>query len=263
MPALLVRLYPPAIRQRWGADITCEMDLIGPRSWFDTVIGATKLWLHPSDWPETTNGQTRRVVATALVAVTTTVAMLLRAASPTPLTTNVNHLATSAWLAPVLVGLTLSTPLPPLRRDAFGRIAAAVARTLAAPVLALVALFLLAHSDLVDHPVGAIHVLLLGCYWATLCFVGIRLCLLMARIGLIVVIPSTRRLHLALLFIGMGLGLAAAQTLTVTLRAALHVGTVVLCCGLTALATAVLTASLDLRRKPSGSSQSATGQPPL
>lgn len=245
IPVLLVRLYPPAIRRRWGAEIAREAQLAGPRSWFDTVVGATTLWLHPSDWPETTVGQTRRVVATALVAVSTTAALLLRAATPTSLTATVDHPATSAWLAPILVGLALATPLPPWHRAAFGRLSAAAARTLTAPVLALATLFLIAHSGLIHHPTGTVHVLLLCYYWATLGFAGICLCLFMVRVSRIAVMPSTRRLHLGLLFIATGLTLAAVQTLTT-----LHGGTVVLSCGLAAHAAALLIVGLDLRRVP-------------
>jgi hypothetical protein len=261
MSAFLVRLYPPAIRQRWGTDIARDVDLSGPRSWFDTAVGAVKLWLHPSDWPETTSGQTRRVLATALVAVLTLAAMLLRAAGPTSLTPNVDHLATSVWLAPILLGLALSTPLSLSHEGAFGRLAAATARTLFGPVLALTALFLLAHSGLVGHPVGATHVLLLTYYWVTLGFVGIHLCLFTARIGRITVMPSTRRLRLALLLIGIGLAFAAVQSLVATVRATLQVGTVVLPCGLAVLAAAVLVASLDLRRNVTGGSSSTIGGP--
>lgn len=258
VPALLVRLYPPAIRRRWGSEIAHEAHLAGPRSWFDTTVGASRLWLHPSDWPETTVGQNSRVVATALVAVVTAAAMLLRAAGPAPLTANVGHPVTSAWLVPILVGLAVSTPLPPPRLTALGRLAAAAARTLAPPVLALLALFVIAHSGLIDHPVGAVHALLLGYYWATLGLVGIYLCLLVARIGQIAVMPSTRRLRLALLSVGTGLALAAAQTLTATLQ----VGHAVLSGGLAALAAAVLTAGLDLRRVRPGGSRPVAGRPP-
>ena len=247
IPALLVRLYPPAIRERWGTEIAREAQLAGPRSWLDTVVGAMKLWLHPSDWPETADGQTCRVVATALVAVTTTAALLIRAVGPASLTANIGHLTTSAWLAPILVGLALATPLPPPRRAAWGRLTATVVRTLAAPAFALVALVLLAHSGLIGRPHGMVHVLLLGYYWATIGFAGIRLCALMARVGRIAVMPSTRRLCFALLFLGTGLALAAAQTLS-TFRG----GTVVLSCGFAALAAVLLMAGLDLRRIPSG-----------
>jgi hypothetical protein len=258
MPALLVRLYPPAIRQRWGADIARDVELSGPRSWFDTVAGATKLWLHPSDWPETTVGQTRRVVATVLVVVAMMVAMLLRAVDPDPLASNVSH---SAWLAPILVGLALSAPLLPWRGAVFGRLAAVVARTLVAPGLALAVLFLLAHSGVIDHPVGAMHLLLLGYYWATLGFVGIHLCLFMERIGRITITPSTRRLHLALLVFGVGLAFGAAQSLTVSLRSSLHIGLMVQSCGLAALAAVVLVVGLDLRRNLTDGSPPSAGRP--
>ena len=45
VPALIVGLYPPAIRQRWGTEITQEVAHSGLRSWPDAVIGAARLWL--------------------------------------------------------------------------------------------------------------------------------------------------------------------------------------------------------------------------
>lgn len=240
VPALLLRLYPPGIRDRWGGEIVHEAQQAGPRSWFDTAAGAAKLWLHPSDWPETASGQTSRVLATAFVAVITAAALLVRAAGPASLTVSVDRPATSMWLAPILAAVALAAALPPLRWAALGRLAATAVRTLIAPVLAFGGLFLLAHSGLVVHPTGVADVLLVGCYWATLGFIGIHLCLLMARVGRIAVLPSTRRLHAALLFLGAGLALAAVQTL--------QAGTLVLSCGLAALAVAVFVIGFDLRR---------------
>lgn len=249
--ALLVRLYPPAIRRRWGDEIAHEADLAGRRSWPDTAVGAVKLWLHPGDWPETTAGQTSQVLVTAVVAVVTTVVLLLRAAAPVSLTATVDHPATSAWLLPVVSGVALASPLPPLRWVAFNRLVTATFGTLAAPVFAFAVLFSVAHSGLADHPGGALRVLMLGGYWATLGFAGIRLCRLAVRVGRIAVVPGTRRLRLGLLFLGAGLALAAAQTLAVP-GGTPPVATAVPACGLAALAAAVLTAGADLRRAPSG-----------
>ncbi len=240
VPTLLLRLYPPGIRERWGSEIVHEARSAGPRSWCDTAAGAVKLWLHPSDWPETASGQTSRVLATAVVAVTTAAVLLVRAAGPASLTGSVDRPATSAWLAPILAGLAFAAPLPRLRWAVLGRLAAAVARTLIAPVLVFGILFLLAHSGLVVHPTGVVDVLLVGCYWAVLGFIGIRLCLLTARVGRIAVLPSTRRLGVALRFLGAGLALAAVQTL--------RAGSLVLSCGLAVLAAAVFITVLDLRR---------------
>lgn len=237
---LLIRLYPPGIREQWGSEIAREARAAGPGSWFDTAAGAAKLWLHPSDWPQTTSGQTSRVLATGFAAVTAAAALLVRAAGDTSLTASVEHPATSAWLAPILAGAALATPLPPLRRIALGRLATAAARTLIAPVLAFGMLFLLAHSRLIVHPTGVADVLLVAYYWATLGFIGIHLCLLVARVGRIAVLPSARRQRLALLFLGTGLALAAVQTL--------RGDALVLSCGLTVLAAVVLRAGLDLRR---------------
>lgn len=242
VPALLVRLYPPAIRDRWGPEIVSEAHRAGPRAWFDTAAGATKLWLRPSAWPETAAGQTGRVVATAAVAAATTAALLFRAVAP-PLTADAGHPITSAWLVPIAAGLALATPLPPLSRTAFGRLARTAARTLAPAVCAVLALFLVARSGLAEHPTGPVRVLLLGYYWATLGFAGMSLCRLVARAGRIAIVPGTRRLRHALLLIGAGLGIAAGQALTTSLQA----GPVVLGCGLAGLAALVLTAGLDLR----------------
>lgn len=170
--ALLVRLYPPAIGRRWGTDIAREVEQAGPRAWFDTAAGAVRLWLHPSDWPETAVGQTRRVVFTALAVVSMTVALLLRAVGPAPLAVATGHLTTGAWLVPVAGALLLAMPVLPLRAAVLGHLGAVAIRTLALPLLALATLFLLAHSGLVDHPAGGAHALLLGYYWATLGFVG-------------------------------------------------------------------------------------------
>ena len=246
VPALLVRLYPPAIRQRWGSEIEHEARLAGPRSWFDTAAGATKAWLHPSDWPETSAGQTRRVLAVALVAVATTAGLLLRAAGPTPLTANVGHPVTSAWAAPILLGLALATPLPPLRWAAIARLAVVTARTLTAPALAFLALYLIAHSGRAAHATGGPHLLLLLGYWATLGFAGVRLCLVVARVGRTAVLPGAHRLRLALLCTGTGLVFAAAQVLA----SADGAGAVLLSAALTALAAPPLVAGLDLRGVP-------------
>jgi hypothetical protein len=240
VPVVLARLYPPGVQERWGSEIVHEAHLAGPRSWFDTASGAGRLWLHPSDWPETVSGQTSRVLVTAFVAVTTAAALLVRAAGPASLTAGVDRPASSAWLAPILLGAALAAPLPPLRRAALGRLAGTAARTLVAPVLAFGILFALARSGLVVHPTAVVEVLLIGWYWATLGFVGVHVCLLAARIGRIAVPPGIRRLRWALLLLGVGLALAAGQSL--------EAGMFVSSCGLAALAAVVLVAGLDLRR---------------
>ncbi|MEV6607034.1 hypothetical protein [Kutzneria sp. NPDC051319] len=243
----LVRLYPPAIRERWGSAIAEEVGRAGPRSWVNSAIGAGRLWLHPGDWPETAEGETSRVVATALVAVSVVLTLWLRAAGVGSLSATVDRPASSAWLVPILAGFALATPLP--RRSGLGRLVKIMIRTLAAPALLFGFLCLLANLGVFDHPAGVTHVLLVGCYWATLFFGGIRICVLVARAGRVVVMPSAYRLHIALLLVATGLAFAAAQSLAVALRTSFDLGSVMLICALATSAAALLVTGLDLRRR--------------
>jgi hypothetical protein len=248
VPALIAGLYPPGVRQRWGTEMAREVAACGPRSWPDTVIGAVRLWTHPSDWPETASGQTQRVLAAALFAEMAVAALLLRAAGPPRfLAADPGHYPTaSAWLVLVLVGAALAAPLPPLRPGALRRLAALTARTLAAPALALLALYLTARSGLADHPSRPVHFLLLGCYWTTLSYAGLRACTLVSRISRIAIMPGVRRLRPALFFIGAGFAIAAGQELASAVRPTVHAGTFALSCALATLAAAAVTVGHDL-----------------
>lgn len=247
VPTLIVSLYPPGVRQRWGTEMAREVAASGPRSWPDTVIGAVRLWTHPGDWPETASGQTRRVLAAALFAEAAVAALLLRAAGPPRfLVADRGHPVASTWLLLVLAGAALAAPLPPLRPDALRRLAAVTARTLAAPALALLTLYLTARSGLVDHPARPVHFLLLGCYWATLAYVGLRACALVPRLGPIAIMPGAGRLRPALFLIGAGFAIAAGQGLASAVHPTVHAGTLALSCALAALAAAAVTAAYDL-----------------
>ncbi|WP_217553721.1 hypothetical protein [Streptomyces sp. GbtcB6] len=247
---LLTRLYPPAVRERWGDDISHEVSASGIRSWPDTLVGAARLWLHPGDWPETVTGQTRRVLTVALFALTATTGLLLRSAEPsTTLTADIRHPATSLWLAPLLLGIALATPHPPLRGEALRRLTAAAIRTLAAPTAAVVALCLIAWSGMADHLTGFADAAAVLYYWLTLGFVALRLCTLVARIARTTPLPSTRRLSAALLYIGTGLALAASQNLLAVLRTVPHPGSLTETLTLGLLAAATFSVSHDLRRK--------------
>ena len=247
VPAFIVSLYPPGVRQRWGTEMAREVAASGPRSWPDTVIGAVRLWTHPGDWPETASGQTRRVLAAALFAEAAVAALLLRAAGPPHfLVAGPGHPVASAWLLLVLVGAALAAPLPPLRPGALRRLAGVTARTLAAPALALLALYLIARSGLADHPARPVHFLLLGCYWMTLAYAGLRACTLVARIGPIAIMPGAGRLRPALFLIGAGFAIAAGQGLASAVHPTVHAGTLALSCALATLAAATVTAADDL-----------------
>ncbi|BCJ39109.1 hypothetical protein Athai_66120 [Actinocatenispora thailandica] len=246
---LLTRLYPPAVQERWGADISHEVSTAGIRSWPDTLVGAVRLWLHPSDWGETRAGQTRRVLTVTLFAVVAATVLTLRTAAPsTAWTADPSRPATSLWLVPLLIGIALGSPLPRFRPASLRYLAAVAVRTLAAPAVAVAALLALAWSGVAGHVTGPAAGVLVGYYWGTLAFVALRCCTLVARISGATALPSTRRLSVALLFFGLGLTLAAGQSLLVEARSGVHPSTIAVAVVLAVLAAGTLTAGHDLRR---------------
>ncbi len=248
--ALMAALYPPAVRERWGTEISRQVSESGIRSWPDAMLGAVRLWLHPGDWPETPDGQTRRVLTVALFAVTAATALLVRAAGqPVVLTASLRHPATSLWLAPILLGAGLAAPAPPLRWRALRRLATVAARTLAGPAIAVAAVIVTAHAGVLHHPAGHARIGLIAGYWAVLSFTALRLCTLIARYSRTARPPTTRRLRAATTLIGAGLSLAAGQSLIALIRSAPGTGTLTLALALSLLAAATITAAHDLRQR--------------
>lgn len=248
--SLLVRLYPPAVRARWATEISREVSESGVRSWPDTVAGAVRLWLRPSEWPETPAGQTRRVLVVALFAVTAAGTLVLRAATPSAtLTADVHHPLTSLWLAPVLLGMVLAAPLPTPRWRTVCHLTAVTVRTLAAPALAVSAMCLTAWSGVVDDPSATVDVVAVAGYWGVLGFTAVRACALVARVARTATMPTTRRLRMALLIVGVGLALAVGQSLLVLVRAAAapEAGTLAVSAALSVLAAAAISVGRDLR----------------
>ncbi|MCR6493623.1 hypothetical protein [Cellulomonas sp. P24] len=245
----LIELFPPAVRDRWGADLRREIDASGVRSWPDTLVGAARLWLHPSDWPEGRGGETRRVLTVMLFAITAATVLVLRTVAPSSvLTASPRHPATSLWLVPLLVGLALAVPLPPLQRDRLRLLVATATRTLIAPAAAVLVLFALAWSGFAGHLTGGANVALVAYYWLTLGFVACRICVLIARTARIVTLPSIRRLSIALLLIGAGLSLASGQALLAAAARGVDLTWLAQVLALGVLALTALSAGRDTRR---------------
>ncbi|MFF4800866.1 hypothetical protein ACFY1U_21090 [Streptomyces sp. NPDC001351] len=246
---LLIRLYPPAVRERWGEDISHEVSASGIRSWPDTLAGAARLWLHPGDWPETFTGQTRRVLTVALFALTAATGLLLRSAEPsTTLTADIRQPATSLWLVPFLLGIVLAAPLPPLSGQALRGMTATAVRTLAAPAAAVVALCLTAWSGTAEHLTGFADTAVVTYYWLTLGFVALRLCVLVARIARTATLPTTHRLSTALVCTGTGLAVAAGQNLLAAVGTAARPDSLAVTPALGLLAATAISIGHDLRR---------------
>jgi hypothetical protein len=249
---LITGLYPPAVRDRWGADISDELEATGPRSWPDAVTGAVRLWLRPSTWPETFAGQTRCVAAVALFVVTSATMLLLRAVEPSPaVTADTRHIATSLWLAPTLLGMALAAPLPPLRWAMLRRLTVIAIRTLAGPAAAFSVMVLAAHTGIVGQTSGLTDAALVAYYWGTLAFAAAGMCILVARVAKAAVLPSARRLGAALVLLGTGLASASLQNVLVSIKTGSLTGSPAATVALALLAAATISAGRDLRPRHS------------
>jgi hypothetical protein len=208
------------------------------------ILTTRRTACNPSDWTETTAGQTRRVLAVCLSAFTAAATLLLRAAQSAP-----HPLATGPWLTPLAAGALLAAPLPRPRWPALRRLCAEAARTMAVPAAALVAMIVLANSGAADHQIGAAHVALVAYYWTTLAFIALRACTLIARILPTCKVPTTRRLRAALLLAGSGMTLAAGQGTFAAFQAATaDAGALAVTVAFGLLAALTLQTGQDLKR---------------
>ncbi len=246
--ALIVRAYPPPVRDRWGCAIREELAEGGLRAWPDTAAEAAKLWVHPSDWPEHTVGQTRHVVTVALVVIAAVTAVLLRASSEAfaAVAPRAGDPATAAWIALVAAGLLLALPRLTLPIAAPRALLIVAARVLAGPATLLLAMYLVANSGVVDRQSWPLHASLVAWYWATLTLAAIRVCTLASRLTPLARAPGRRRLQFSLVLVAAGLTIAAGAIAT---RTILTPQTIAATACLTVIAAAAVTAATDLRRR--------------
>ncbi|MBY8882135.1 hypothetical protein [Actinacidiphila acidipaludis] len=248
---LLTRLYPPAVREQWGDELTREISASGVRCWPDTVAGAVRLWLHPSDWPGSRTERARHDLTVALAGVVASTALLLRSVAPSAtMTADIRHPVTSLWLAPLLLGVLLAAPLPPLRSASLVRLARTAVRTLAAPAAVGAALVVTAWSGVARNVTGYPDAALVLAYWLTLGFAALRMCTLVARAGGATTPPTPRRLRAAFLLTGTGLAFGAGQRLLPAATTGLHPGALAQGLALALLAATTVSAGHDLRRGP-------------
>lgn len=211
---VLVALYPPLVRDRWGNDMLAHVTRAGSGCWVNTVTGAVDLWLHPGTWPADSAGQVRRIASTLTFALAVTAALVIRGFGTSQLAPTGHHPVQTAWLLLIATGVALAMPLPLLRPAALARLLTVTARTLTLPVIAMLTLFAVAHSGWVEHPAGPVRAVLVVGYWATLTLGGVRVCNVIANLrGDIAHAPSMRRLQVGLALIGCVLAVGAWSTL--------------------------------------------------
>ncbi|WP_439654436.1 hypothetical protein, partial [Streptacidiphilus neutrinimicus] len=150
VPERLVRLYPAAVRERWGEGLVDDARAGGWRAWPDLLRGVADMWLHPVVWPAESRAQRLGRATTLGVAVALFTLLLGHAAGEqgAPLASAPG----GPWLvrlcgALVLGGAVLAAPRPTLSRAAASALLRRAVRLLAVPVLSAAAVVALARVD--------------------------------------------------------------------------------------------------------------------
>lgn len=157
----LVRLYPVAFRERWGADLAEEARRSGPRSWPNLLVNAADVWLHPTVWPARSPVQ-RQSRATAMAVMVTCVGWFV--AHLTVEDTRGFPRALDVCAALVVVGLLLVAPRP--APSALATIGGRLLHRLAGPAALGVVVVAVVHGT--DGPfTSPIRLALLICWWGS------------------------------------------------------------------------------------------------
>ncbi|MDT7804726.1 MAG: hypothetical protein QOI78_8159 [Actinomycetota bacterium] len=182
----LVRLYPRAFRDRWGADLAADVGASGARSWPNLLVSAADVWLHPAVWPARSASQRQARVAAMAVIVTGlgwfAVHLTVEDARGLPQ-------ALDACAVAVVAGLVLVAPRPaPATLTVLGR---RLLRGLAGPAVLGVLVVAVVHgSDGSFAP--PIRLTLLLCWWGAWGLAVIQVARVVAGIGPSASVPPRR-----------------------------------------------------------------------
>ena len=188
----LVRLYPAAFRDRWGAAVELEAQALGWRAWPSLVAGVADMWLHPTVWPARSAAQRHRRAASAAVAVTSATWLLVHAIAEQniPLPARPGRAAAlDCCVLLMLLGLALVVPRPRLIRGTAVNLLNQAVRRLAGPVVlgaSVVVAVRLAPHTVETNPWRPIA---FACWWLALALGAAQTCRTFAVLDAATVLP--------------------------------------------------------------------------
>lgn len=196
----LVRLYPDAFRERWGAMVEDEARGVGWKSWPNLIAGIADMWLHPALWPADSPAQRQRRVATMGITVALAAWFLSHLAAeqagPLPadgVRNGVMHGCTTL----LLLGVALVAPQPrPTVRAAITLLGWAL-RRLAVPTVLGAAVVVLVHGGVdADASPPTLRTAVLAAWWIALGLGAIQIPRIFTGVGADAVVPpDTGRLR--------------------------------------------------------------------
>ncbi|MGA5822446.1 hypothetical protein ACPC54_31850 [Kitasatospora sp. NPDC094028] len=251
----LVRLYPDAFRERWGAMVEDEARGAGWKSWPNLLAGIADMWLHPALWPADSPAQRQRRVATMGITVALAAWFLnhlaAEQADALPSTaadarTAITHGSTLL----LLLGLALVAPRPRPTVEAALLLLRWALRRLALPTAVGTAVVLVVHSG-IDTAPPTLRVAVLAGWWIALALGAIQIPRIFTGVGAEAVVPPpTRRLRAGVWTLAAASATGGAALLGSAVTDGLHPLAAAVGLGLLLL-TAVCTGTLrDLRDLP-------------
>lgn len=221
----LLRLYPAALRDRWGSSLEADVVAAGWRGVPDVLTGAIGIWLHPVVWPADSPGQRRRRAAVMAFVIALTGWLLGHVLVETaPLPRGVAHsaLLTGSDLL-VVAGLILVAPHPRLGAGAFRRLARRCMRRLVVP--AAIGAGVVGWAGFGSgHAAATTRHLVLAIWWAILATGAVQVCRLVADLGEVTAAPPLPRLRLGLAALVVALAGGGLVVLFSVQRPGVHAG---------------------------------------
>ncbi|MFJ9773894.1 hypothetical protein ACIRVF_22075 [Kitasatospora sp. NPDC101157] len=196
----LVRLYPDAFRERWGAMVEDEARGAGWKSWPNLIAGIVDMWLHPAHWPADSPAQRQRRVATMGITVALAAWFLshLAAEQAGPLPADgVREQVTHGCTTLLLLGIALVAPRPrPTLRAAITLLGWAL-RRLAVPAVLGAGVIVLVHGGVeADASPPTLCAVVLAAWWISLGLGAIQIPRIFTGVGADAVVPpGTSRLR--------------------------------------------------------------------
>lgn len=188
----LVRLYPNAFRERWGALAEDEATAAGWKSWPNLIAGIADMWLHPAVWPADSPVQRQRRAATMAITVALGSWFFghVAAEQGDPLSRS----GMDAWILHgcttlLLVGLAQVAPLPRPSPAAVTTLIGWAVRRLAAPAaLGATVVLVVHHITAADSP-ASLRAVVLAAWWTALALGAIQIPRILTGVGADAVVP--------------------------------------------------------------------------
>ncbi|MEZ0094914.1 hypothetical protein [Streptacidiphilus sp. EB129] len=194
----LVRLYPAAFRDRWGAALVEEAQAAGWRAWPNLLAGIADMWLHPAVWPAESRAQRRERAAALAITVAVLAGLFGYVAGEqgVPLSSAPGGGWTGkACTVLLLLGLALVAPLPRPTRAAVTVLLARAVRRLGGPAVLVAGLVAAMHLAPREVAAAPWHGLVVAYWWTVLAVGAVQLSRIFAGLGgTVIVAPRSGRL---------------------------------------------------------------------